>query len=265
MVQFLEAYGYWLVFGAVLGESLGVPLPSFPVILVAASMVRTAHFSVAGLWLVSSAGALAGDVAWYFLGRLRGRSILRILCSITLNPDSCVSRTENSFVRHGLKSLLVAKFVPGLSTVSAPLAGMLKVSALRFAWFDLAGILIWTGSALALGLIFRMEVTWVLDMLAALGRVSAVIVTILVAGWLLFKWIERRRFYQLLEKSRISPPELKDLLERGEEVAIVDLRSDLSYETDALKIRGAVHIPPRDFESRYKEIPTGRTVVMYCT
>jgi membrane protein DedA with SNARE-associated domain len=265
MVHILEVYGYWLIFAFVFAENLGVPLPSFPVIILAASTVRSMHFSIAGLVLVSAMGALGGDIFWYTLGSLRGRPILRTLCSLTLNPDSCVSRTENIFVRHGMKSLLVAKFVPGLNTVGPPLAGMLKVSFPRFVLFDLGGILIWSGSAITLGILFRNQVEWVLEWLQAFGRLGVPILGVLIAGWLLLKWVERRRFYQLLEKSRIAPPELKEMLERGDELAIVDLRSDLSYQTEGMKIPGAIHIPPKQFEQRFGEIPQGRPVIMYCT
>jgi membrane protein DedA with SNARE-associated domain len=265
MVHFLELYRYWLIFGLVLAENLGLPLPSYPVLLLAASVTRTLHFSLVGLLLISMMGALAGDMTWYLLGRLRGRPILRILCSLTLNPDSCVSRTENIFVRHGLKSLLVAKFVPGLNTIAPPLAGMLRISALRFALYDLAGIAIWASSALGLGIIFRTQVEWVLEWLQNFGRLGGLILAVLIAGWLLLKWVERRQFYKILEKSRISPPELKEMLSRGDNVVIVDLRSNLSYQTEGTKIPGAIHIPPREFEARYKEIPPGRPVVMYCT
>ncbi len=265
MVHFLEVYGYWLILGLVFAENLGVPLPSYPVVLLAASMVRSMHFSIAGLLLVCTLGALGGDIFWYILGRLRGRPILRTLCSLTLNPDSCVSRTENIFVRHGMKSLLVAKFVPGLNTVGPPLAGLLKISWVRFVLFDLGGIVLWAGSAIALGVVFRTQVEWVLEWLQAFGRLSVLILFVLMVGWLLIKWVERRRFYQLLEKSRIASPELKELLDRGAEIIIVDLRSDLSYQTEGIKIPGAIHIPPKQFEARYKEIPQGRPVVMYCT
>jgi len=265
MLHFLEIYSYWLIFILVLAESLGLPIPSYPALILAATMVKTMHFSLGGLLAVAVLGALLGDQVWYLLGRVRGRSVLRLLCSITLNPDSCVSRTENIFVRHGLRSLLVAKFVPGLSAVGAPLAGMLRVSPLRFTLYDLAGILMWVSSAMALGIIFRSQVEWVLLMLAALGRISFVIVVALLACWLLYKWIERCRFHLLLEKSRISTPELKEMLDQGQEVIIVDLRSDLRYDADGAKIPGAIHIPPREFEARYEEIPAGRPVVMYCT
>lgn len=265
MIHILEVYRYWLIFGFVLAENLGLPLPSFPVLLLAASVSRTMHFSLAGLLLVSLLGALMGDMIWYALGRLRGRPILRTLCSLTLNPDSCVSRTENIFVRHGLKSLLVAKFVPGLNTIAPPLAGMLKISALRFALYDMAGISFWSGSALALGVIFRTQVEWLLEWLQEFGRLGVLILVVLIAGWLLLKWVERRQFYKLLEKSRIAPPELKEMLARGEDVVIVDLRSNLSYQTDGAKIPGAIHIAPKEFEARFREIPLGRPVVMYCT
>ncbi len=265
MVYFLRQYGYWLVFLVALAESLGLPVPSFPLILVGAALATQLHFSLVGLVAVSLVAALLGDGAWYILGRVRGRPILRTLCSISLSPDSCVSRTENLFARHGLKSLLIAKFIPGLNTVAPPLAGMLKTTPLRFALFDLAGIGIWATSAILLGVGFRSQVEWLIEWMTAFGRVSLLIILVLLAGWLLLKWVERRRFFRLLERSRIAGPELKERLDRGEEIVIVDLRSDLGLQIDGFKIRGAIHILPNQFEARYKEIPPGRPVVMYCT
>jgi membrane protein DedA with SNARE-associated domain len=265
MVHILRQYGHSLIFATVLAENLGLPVPSFALVLVAAALSTELHLRLAGIIVACALGALVGDTVWYVLGRLRGRPILRLLCSLSLNPDSCVSRTENLFARHGLKSLLVAKFLPGLNTVAPPLAGMLRLSPLRFLLFDLGGIALWASSALALGLAFRSQVEWLLEWLAAFGRTGVLIVVMVGAGWLLLKWIERRRFYRLLERSRITAPELKDLLEQGGSVVVVDLRSDLTYRTDGLKIPGAIHIPPREFQARYGEIPSGRPVVMYCT
>jgi hypothetical protein len=209
--------------------------------------------------------ALAGDTFWYFLGRRRGRSILRKLCSLSLNPDTCVSRTEDFFGRNGLKTLLVAKFIPGLNAVSPPLAGMLKATFARFTLFDLGGIGLWVISAVLLGLGFRNEVEWLIEWLAAFGRTGVLILAVLLAGWLLLKWVDRQRFFRLLDRSRISPEALKQRLEQGENLVVVDLRSDLAYRQEGLKVRGAIHIPPREFKLRYREIPKGRPVVMYCT
>jgi membrane protein DedA with SNARE-associated domain len=265
MFEFLRAYGYPLVFVAVLAENLGLPLPSFAVVLAAASLAAEMRFTLAGLLAIGTLAPLLGDALWYLLGRFRGRPILRTLCSISLNPDSCVSRTENLFERHGLKSLLVAKFLPGLNTVASPLAGMLRISPLRFLLFDVAGSALWAGAAVGLGWMFRAQVVFVLTWLDEVGKLGLGILLVLVAAWFLYKWVERRRFYRLIERSRISAPELKEMLERGENVVVVDLRSDLTYRMDGLKVLGAIHIPPHQFERRYKEIPPGRTVVMYCT
>jgi membrane protein DedA with SNARE-associated domain len=265
MFDFLRAYGYPLVFLAVLGENLGLPIPSFAVLLAAASLSAEMRFTLRGLILVSVIAALLGDAVWYLLGRLRGRPILRVLCSLSLNPDSCVNRTENLFERHGLKSLLVAKFIPGLNTVAPPLAGMLKISPPRFLLFDLSGIGLWAVAASGLGWIFRHQVMGLMDWLSAFGRLGLAVLAGLVAGWVFLKWTERRQFYKFLERSRISASELHERLQRGERIVVVDLRSDLTYRVDGVKIKGAIHIPPAEFETRYQDIPYGRTVVMYCT
>jgi len=265
MVYILRTYGYSFIFLTVLAENLGLPVPSYPVMLFASALAGALHLRLAVVFILCLFAALAGDGFWYQLGRRRGRPILRRLCSLSLSPDSCVSRTERFFERQGLKSLLFAKFVPGLSAVAAPLAGMLKVPLLRFVALDLCGITIWAGSAMGLGRAFHTEVDWVMEWLAAFGRTGGLIVAVVLAGWLLLKAVERRRFYRLLEHSRISAPELKQRLERGEDIVIVDLRSDLSYHVDRVKISGAIWIPPADFEERFPEIPRGRPVVMYCT
>ena len=265
MIYFLRQYGYWLVFFVTLAENLGVPLPSFPVALIAVALAAQLGFSLKVLAALITLGALLGDGLWYLFGRLRGRRVLRTLCSISLNPDSCVSRTEDLFGRHGVKSLLVAKFIPGLNTIAPPLAGMLGISPLRFFLVDLGGVGLWLGAAFILGIVFRGQIEWLIEWLSAFGKVSLLVLLIVLAGWFLFKWVERRRFYRLLERSRIAAPELKERLDRGEDVVIVDLRSDLGLRLDGLKIRGAIWIPPQEFEARYKEIPRGRPVVMYCT
>lgn len=265
MIHVLRHYGYPFLFLVVLAESLGLPVPSFPFILVSAALAAELHFRLAGVVMLSALAAFAGDAFWYNLGKRRGRSILKKLCALSLNPDSCVSRTEDFFGRNGLKTLLVSKFIPGLNTVSPPLAGMLKTTFARFTLFDLGGIGFWVMSAVLLGVGFRTEVEWLIDWLAAFGRTGALILALLLAGWFLLKTVERRRLFHLLEKSRISPQGLKERLDRGEDLVVVDLRSDLAYRQEGSKVHGAIHIPPGEFNLRYTEIPKGRPIVMYCT
>ena len=264
MIQVLRHYGYPFFFLVVLAESLGLPVPSFPFILIGAALAAELHFRLVGVVALSALAALSGDSFWYFFGKGRGRSILQKLCSLSLNADSCVGRTEDFFARNGLKTLLFAKFIPGLNTVTFPLAGMLKTSYARFVLFDLGGISLWVTSAVLLGLGFRTEVQWLIGWLAAFGRTSALVLFVLLACWFLLKWVDRQRFFHLLERSRISPQHLKGLLAQGENLVVVDLRSDLAYQQQGLRIPGAIHIPPGEFKLRSGEIPKGRPVVMYC-
>jgi membrane protein DedA with SNARE-associated domain len=265
MVQILHQYGLSFILVVVFAESLGLPVPSYPVILIASALAPSLHLRVAAVFAISALAASAGDGIWYMLGRSRGRPILRRLCSLSLSPDSCVQQTERIFQRYGIKSLFVSKFVPGLATVAPSLSGMLKIPPLRFAGADFAGISLWAGSAVALGLIFRTEVERALEWLTAFGQTGALILALAAIGWLIYKVVERQRFYRLLERSRITPQELKERLDRGEPIAIVDLRSDLSYHVDAAKVAGAIWIPPQELEARFSEIPSDRPVVMYCT
>ena len=182
MVHILRHYGFSFIFLAVFAESLGLPVPSFPLILVAAALATPLHLRLLLIFLVCLAPGLGGDGVWYKLGRSRGRPILRRLCSLSLSPDSCVSRTERVFQRYGIKSLFVARFVPGLSAVAPALAGMLKVEPLRFIAADLAGISLWAGSAMAVGLVFRTEVEWAMAWLAAFGQTGALILAVLIGG-----------------------------------------------------------------------------------
>jgi len=265
MVETLRHYGYPIFFLMVLAESLGLPVPSFPVILVGGALAAELHFRLAAIVALSVLPALAGDSLWYYLGRRRGRSILRKLCSLSLNADSCVGRTEDFFARNGLKTLLFAKFVPGLSTVASPLAGMLKISYVRFLGFDLAGVTLWASSAALLGVGFRAEVEWLVDWLGAFGKTSVVVLSVLLGAWLLRKWFERLRFLSLIERSRISPQDLRQRLGQGESLVVVDLRSDLAYQQEGFRIPGAIHIPPSEFDLQKEGIPKDRPVVMYCT
>jgi membrane protein DedA with SNARE-associated domain len=265
MIQVLRHYGYTCIFLVVFFENLGVPIPAFPFVLVGTALAADLHFRLSGIVTLSVLAAITADEIWYVLGRLRGHPILRKLCSLSLRPDSCVSRTENLFDRNGMKLLLVAKFVPGLNTVAPPLAGMLRISPLRFSIFDLGGIGAWVATAVLLGLGFRAQVEWLIYLLSALGRTSVVILLVALAGWLLLKWMERRRFYRSLARARISPSTLQERLARGDDLVVVDLRSDLNYQTSGVKIPGAIRIPPQEFHERHKEISSGRPVVMYCT
>ncbi len=264
-VDFLVQHGYSLLFAWVLAEQLGLPVPSLPLLLAAGALAGASKLNLGWVLGLALLACVAADVLWYEVGRRRGGKILGFLCRIALEPDSCVRRAEDAFQNHGARSLLLAKFVPGLNTVAPPMAGMTGMSWWRFLLFDSLGALLWAGGAAALGYIFSGQLELLAAHLAHLGDVVIVVAMLLLAAHILRKLRARRKFARELWAGRITPEELKSRLDAGEPVAIVDLRHPLDFLPYPQVIPGAIRLSPSEIEKRHNEIPRDREVVLYCT
>jgi membrane protein DedA with SNARE-associated domain/rhodanese-related sulfurtransferase len=265
ILAFVLRHGHAVLFSVVLAEQVGLPIPSVPILLAAGALIGLGHFSLAAalfwIWLAS----LIGDTLWYYLGRLRGRSILRLLCRISLEPDSCVRRTEDIIVRHDAGAVLFSKFVPGLSTVAPPMAGMVRMAVWKFLAADTAGTLLWGGAYLLAGYIFRTELERVAAAAWNMGHWLGLLVAGLLGAYLGWKYFQRRKVLRSLAIARITPDELREKLAAGESLTIVDLRrlgADLSAE---FRLPGAIHMLPSEVEVRHREIPRDQEVVLYCS
>lgn len=264
VISFLLRHGYLIVFVWVLAEQIGIPIPALPVLLAVGALAGTGQMSFTLALALAVIASLSSDVIWYWLGKTRGRSILNFLCRVSLEPDSCVRETENLFVRWGAKALLVAKFIPGFSTAAPPMAGMFRLPFLRFTAWDGAGALLWAGTFMTLGFLFRSQLEEVASYAAGMGQWLFVILGACLAAYIGWKYAQPKRFLRKLRIARITPGELRQKLEAGEQVVIVDLRHAHDLEA-GFKLPGAIHVPPGDLESRHDEIPRDRDVVLYCT
>ncbi len=265
VVGFLLKHGYSLLFGWVLAEQLGLPIPSAPVLLAAGAIAgnRQMYFSLALLFAIVA--AITSDVVWYEIGRRKGSAVLQLLCRISLEPDSCVRRTESLYEKYGEKSLLWAKFVPGLNTAAPPVAGMFGMPMWRFLIFDTMGSIFWAGSFLGLGWLFSDTLEDVARYAERLGFWLLVLVGLAFAAYIVKKYRERHEFLQTLARDRITPDELKDLLDRGDAITIIDLRHSLDALPDPRTLPGALRMTPDELKQRQAEIPRDRGVVLYCT
>lgn len=265
IVGFLLKHGYALLFGWVLGEQLGLPIPSVPILLAAGALAgsRQMYFSLA--LFISIFAAVISDVTWYEIGKRKGSAVLQLLCRISLEPDSCVRRTESLYEKYGEKSLLWAKFVPGLNTAAPPVAGMFGMPMWRFLIFDTMGSILWAGSFLGLGWLFSDALEDVARYAERFGFWLLVLVALALAAYIVKKYNERRRFLQTLARDRISAEELKSQLERGEPVTIIDLRHSLDALPDPRTLPGALRMTPDELKTRQAEIPRDRGVILYCT
>ncbi len=253
-----------LVFLAVFLEQIGLPLPALPWLLAAGALVAEGAFGLALATVVVVFACLLADTLWFYLGRYRGNQVVRLLCRISLEPDSCVRRTQNVFTKHGLKGLLVAKFVPGLNTVAPPLAGMSRVSIRRFLIFDTGGAILYGGSFILLGLIFHDQLEQIAGALASIGGKAFLLMAALVAAYLSYKLWQRQRLLHELRMTKITVGELRKRQEAGEPLLIVDLRSSASVDEDPLLIVGAIHLTPDEVDKRESDIPRDREIVVYC-
>jgi membrane protein DedA with SNARE-associated domain len=264
-LAFLVDHGYLLLFLVVLGEQMGLPLVGAPVLLAAGALAGAGRVSGAAAVALAVAGCLIGDMVWYELGRRRGASVLALMCRISLEPDSCVRRTEDVFARWGAKVLLVAKFLPGLNTVAAPLSGVVGMPLRRFLRLDAMGAALWAGAYVGLGYLFSAQIEAIATALAGLGRGAAAALVTALAAVLVWKYTQRRRFIRSLRVARITPEELAARLGAGEPLAIVDLRSAVHVAGDGMRIPGALHLRPEELERRHHEIARDREIVLYCS
>jgi membrane protein DedA with SNARE-associated domain len=265
-LEFLLHHGYAVLFVSVLIEQLGLPLPSIPILLAMGALAGRGDLAYAPALLVAVAACLIADNVWYWMGVQRGASILNLLCKISMEPDSCVRQTENMFLKWGARGLLFAKFVPGLSTAACPLAGMFRMEIWKFCLFDGLGALLWAGSYSLLGYVFSNQLEELAAKALGMGSWLLGIIVCAVGGWILWKYLARRRFYKELEVSRVTPAELMAMLDRGDPLTMVDVRNALEWKVEgASKLPGALHMSFEELEERLTEIPLDRDVILYCT
>lgn len=262
-IDFVVRHGYALLFLWILAEQAALPLPSAPLLLACGALAKDGRLSAHLILLTGLSACLLADNFWFVLGRRRGAKVLRFICRVALEPDSCVRQTETIYQRFGSRSLLVAKFVPGLNAVSAPLAAISGLSFGKFALFDALGATIWIVSFGGLGYIFSDQLDLVGDYAARMGSWVAVLVVGLLAAWIGWKVVQRRRFLKKLAVSRITATELKSMLEAGEEVLVVDVRTALESQADS--VPGALRIPLEEMEARHLDIPRDRDIILFCS
>ena len=265
VVSILVRYGYLLVFVWVFAEQIGLPIPAFPLLLSAGALAGQGKMSLWIVLLTSVVAALVADTFWYQLGQTSGGSVLRFLCRMSLEPDSCVQTTKGSLDKRGPQTMLYSKFVPGLNTVAAPIAGMSRVPYARFITYDIIGAVVWACSSLLVGFVFSNQVDAILSRSRQVGRLFGVLAVAIIVGWIVWKYVQRRRFLKSIIVARITPQELREKMALGEEVVIVDLRHPLDFLTDPRTLPGALQIRSTELADRVKEIPQDREIILYCT
>ncbi len=269
-LAFFVHYAYAILFLWVLVEQLGVPIPSIPLLLTAGTLSATHGIHASYALAAVLAACILADSLWYALGRRYGNSVLKLLCRLSLEASTCVTKTESYFTRRGPVTLLFAKFVPGLSTVAAPIAGQTGMPYSRFLLWDIAGSIVWAESYLLSGRFFGDLAQRSTRFFQYLSHFALVIFVLLVLGSMAYRVWKNRRFLIDLRASRIEPEHLLQMLTTAAEQGniapfIVDLRHPLDYLPDPRVLPGALRIGPKEIAARAEDLPRDRDVILYCT
>ena len=260
----VSQYGLPVVFANVFLEQIGLPIPALPTLVIAGAFAIGGKLSIVAVFAVALAACLAADVIWYLAGRYYGNRVMRMLCMISLTPDSCVSQTQEQFERWGLNALLVAKFVPGISLLAPPLAGAARIGWLPFLAFNTGGAALWVTAGMGGGMLLGPQIEQLFGYVTRYGIDAVIAVIVFVVGYVGYKWWERRRFYAKLRMARISVDELYRRLDTGDPPVIVDVRSHVARTMEPRHIPGALHLPLQGFETHLAELPRDREIILYC-
>jgi membrane protein DedA with SNARE-associated domain/rhodanese-related sulfurtransferase len=263
LVALLQQFGLALVFINVLALQAGLPVPAYPVLIVAG-----AYAAMGGnpLWKLVAVGVLASliaDTLWYGVGRKFGMRVLSLLCKMSLSQDSCVRQTESIFQRFGPGSMVFAKFIPGFASVATALAGALRLPYWMFVLFDTMGAALWVGVGVGLGYLFRDAIEEVMAKLSSLGQYGLALIVAAFIVWILIKWFRRYMFIKQLRMDRVSVDELRDLIADHKVNAIVDVRSPLSQKATG-RIPGARTIDMQKIGQGFEGVSPEGEVVVYC-
>lgn len=264
-MQFLIEYGYIVLFVLIFLDQIGLPLPSIPVVLGAGALAGTGDMNIALVVGLTVVACVPADLFWYYLGRSRGGKVLTILCTISLEPDYCVRRTELSFEKLGPFSLVIAKFIPGLQTIAPPMAGLTKMSMARFLALDVLGAVIWAVVLATVGFLFADQLVEIATRFAELGGWALAIVIGLLIVFVAVKIVQRQLFLSSLRTRMLQPEEVNEKLEAGEQPYIIDLRHRLDFNALPYVIPNSVRIPMEHIDEHHEHIPRDRDIVLYCS
>ncbi|OON64138.1 sulfurtransferase [Massilia sp. KIM] len=264
LADLIQMYGVLIVFGIVLVEQFGLPIPAYPILIVAGALAVDGDVSWQLCLVAAVSACLICDYFWFRAGRFYGKRILRLLCRISLSPDSCVNQTEDRFRRFGVKSLLVSKFIPGFNTIAAPLSGAMGTQTREFVLFSATGAALWSGTGILLGFLFHNSVDSVLEFLSTMGSTALMVVGGLLALFIAFKYAERRRARARSDIERIELAEVLQLIDDGHEPLIIDARSLTAQQLEAA-IPGALVYRACQPEQLMASLDRNRHIVVYCS
>lgn len=262
---FLAAYGYVVMFVWMFADQAALPIPAVPLLIAAGALSATGDLDIVGVVAAASAGTLLADSLWYVIGRYGGGRAIGWICRLSIEPDSCVTTTRNTFARLGPMTLVVAKYVPGVQTLAPASAGFAKASFVGFLVLDFVGTLLFILPFCLGGFFYQAQLGAAVDAISEISGGLLMAVLAIAAAYGALKAGQWILFYRGHRLRRLTTESLKSRLDDGEPTTIIDLRQTFDYKLEPRIIPGAMRIPISEVSSRQAEIPTEYDIVLVCT
>jgi membrane protein DedA with SNARE-associated domain len=267
LVPLISRHGYLLLAAVCFAEAVGLPLPAALAILTAGAFAAFGNLHFYSVFAVAFLAMLAGDLLLYFAGRVSGWALLGLLCRLSANPETCILRSAEYFYRRGKQTLLFAKFIPGLNTMSPPLAGSMRMRLGQFLQFDSLGVVFYVGAYSLAGYAFSGALRAITRGVSSAGSAAEVVLGVGLTAYIVYRiWIYRK-YRRLDVVPRVPVEELARRLvsEEAQNVMVADVRSHGYYDADSERIAGSVRLEPNNLKEEVKNLPRDREIYLYCT
>jgi membrane protein DedA with SNARE-associated domain len=267
LLSMMARHGYALTFALLFAEAIGLPFPAALALVAAGAAVASHTLSAPGVLLSAMIALMIGDTAQFWLGRYSGWALLGFLCRLSMNPETCVLRSAESFYKRGKLTLVFAKFVPGINTMAAPLAGSMNMRFGQFLRLDSTGALLYCLAYMTVGYLSRDFLAATLNSFHEAGRVMEVAIAIVLLAYATYRLAQFHKYRKYDVVPRIQVQELAERLasEDSGRVQIVDVRSHGYYDRGAERIKGSLRIEPNNLEEEIKTLPKDKDIYLYCT
>ncbi len=267
VLSLLAKYGYSSLFAALLAEAIGLPIPGALALLAAGAASAAGVMHPAEAFGVAIGAMLIGDTALYVTGRYSGWSLLGFLCGLSLSPEVCILRSAKWFYKRGRTTLLFAKFLPGVNTMSPPLAGSMGMRTSQFLRFDLGGVLIYALAYGGLGYLFRDVFRLIAGGLQAFSRAVAWVIFAGVVGFVCYRayLYTRHRMNRFVRRVSASDVAARLKLAGAPDVIIADVRSHGYYDQGEQRVRGSIRVEPNNLDTFIETLPKDTPIYLYCT
>jgi len=267
LLSLIGHHGYILVFVIVLAEALGLPVPAAVALVAGGAAAAAGVLSVYRLLLLALLAMLIGDTLLFVAGRYMGWSLLAFLCKLSVNPETCILRSAESFYKRGKATLLFAKFIPGINTMAPPLAGSMRMPVDTFLRHDLVGATLYATVYVAVGFLFRDFLVSLMRGFETAGRaVEAVTVLAIIAYALYRVWLYRKHaVYRVVPRIQVEEVTRRLASEDKDKILLMDVRSHGYYDAGTARIKGSIRLEPNNLKEELRNIPKDKDIFVYCT